>query len=92
MEADASTRAYGVVGLDVDKDEEAYLSFWDYEGHELYKLDFEPQPWASKGFSFAGIVCDKPVINKVDVILGKDKFDVCVDDVFYGEPTYPWKK
>lgn len=92
MEQTAATRAYGVVALDVDKYEDANMTFWDKDGHELYKLDFEPQPWDSKGFSFSGLVCDKPVIYKVDVELGKDTFDVCVDDVFYGEPTYPWKK
>jgi hypothetical protein len=37
---------------------EAYLSFRDKEGLDMYNIDSELQPWASKGFSFAGIVYD----------------------------------
>lgn len=87
----AAVRGFGAVYVDVDKPHTSF-KYFDAKGKSLgrYKV-----PLQNEGFSFLGVVFDKPVVARVrieygSVALGPDdgpKNDVSVmDDFIFGEP------
>ena len=89
-------RGFGAVYVDVDQEHTAF-EYFDRDGNSLGRFAV---PIANDGFSFLGVVFEKPLIARVrieygTVQLGPDDGpgnDVAVmDDFIYGEPR-PMKR
>jgi len=87
----ATVRGFGAVYVDVDLPHTAF-EYFDRRGKSLGRFSV---PIANEGFSFLGVVFDKPVVARVRIeygsaALGPDdgpNNDVSVmDDFIYGEP------
>ena len=92
----ATVRGFGAVYVDVDQEHTAF-EYFDRDGNSLGRFAV---PIANDGFSFLGVVFEKPLIARVrieygTVQLGPDDGpgnDVAVmDDFIYGEPR-PMKR
>jgi len=87
----ATTKGFGAVLLDVDRERLTTLEYFDERGRELAKV---AAPAAGGGLSFVGVIFDRPIVASVRMTLGnteiakRDGRDVVVaDDFVYGEPV-----
>ena len=93
----AVVRGFGAVFTDVDLAASTRIEFFGVGGGLLYTLDAPPFAAAGdKSFSFAGVVFDTPVVQRVRITSGGYDLNrllfgandaVAMDDFIYGEPA-----
>lgn len=82
----AKSNGFGVVFLDIDEENTAYLELFNQAGGSLGRY-FAPALAGVNTFSFVGVKLDTSEVASVRIVAGTATDDAAVDDFIYGEPS-----